>query len=332
MGVERGRLARFDAYRWHTQRVEDGNDTEAIEAAIEAAQADDRPSLIAVRTHIGFGSPNRQDSQKAHGQPARRGRGPPDEGGLRLGSGPPFYVPDEALALFRRAVARGGDARRGVGGPALDAYARRVSGGCRRAPAAPRRAARARAGTRTSRPTRRAARSSRRARRARRRSQASRRSVPELFGGAADLSESNLTDVKGGRRLQRRTSPAATSASVSASTRWAARRTGSRYHGGFIPYVGTFLTFSDYMRGLGPAGGVVRPPRDLRLDPRLDRPRRGRPDPPAGRALRGAARDPEPVVRPAGRSERGHGRVGGRGGARNRRLGRRPGGTGRRWR
>ena len=62
-------VARFEAYGWDTRRVEDGNDVGAIEAAIEAARADDRPSLIAVRTHIGFGSPNKQDSQKAHGAP-----------------------------------------------------------------------------------------------------------------------------------------------------------------------------------------------------------------------------------------------------------------------
>ena len=62
-------LARFDAYGWHTLRVTDGNDLDAIEAAITAARADDRPSIIAVRTHIGFGSPNKQDTQKAHGSP-----------------------------------------------------------------------------------------------------------------------------------------------------------------------------------------------------------------------------------------------------------------------
>ena len=93
---------RFEAYGWHTQRVEDGNDLAAIEAAIEAAQADDRPSLIAVRTHIGYGSPNKQDSQKAHGSPLG-----PDE--VRLtkeayGWDPDrqFYVPDEAARPFPR--------------------------------------------------------------------------------------------------------------------------------------------------------------------------------------------------------------------------------------
>jgi transketolase len=57
-------VGRFEAYGWHATRVEDGNDIEAIAAAIEDARADDRPSLIAVRTHIGFGSPNRQDTRR----------------------------------------------------------------------------------------------------------------------------------------------------------------------------------------------------------------------------------------------------------------------------
>ncbi len=99
--------ARFEAYRWHTQRVEDGNDLSAIEAAVAAANADPRPSLIAVRTHIGFGSPNKQDSQKAHGAPLG-----PDE--VRLtkeayGWDPDktFYVPPEAAERFREAIARG---------------------------------------------------------------------------------------------------------------------------------------------------------------------------------------------------------------------------------
>ena len=99
--------ARFDAYGWHTQRVEDGNDVAAIEAAITAANADDRPSLIAVRTHIGYGSPNKHDSQKAHGAPLG-----PEE--VRLtkeayGWDPDktFFEPAEALAVFRAAVPEG---------------------------------------------------------------------------------------------------------------------------------------------------------------------------------------------------------------------------------
>ena len=90
------------------QRVEDGNDIEAIEAAINEARDDHRPSLIAVRTHIGYGSPHKQDSQKAHGSPLG-----PDE--VRLtkeayGSDPDrtFYVPADALSL----VPPSGDRRR----------------------------------------------------------------------------------------------------------------------------------------------------------------------------------------------------------------------------
>ncbi len=98
---------RYEAYGWHASRVEDGNDLDEIEAAITAARADERPSIIAVRTHIGFGSPNKQDSQKAHGSPLG-----PDEVKLTkeaYGWDPDrtFYVPDEALAVFRGAVEAG---------------------------------------------------------------------------------------------------------------------------------------------------------------------------------------------------------------------------------
>ena len=63
------RLARFEAYGWHVQQVEDGNDLAAIERALVSARKETRkPSLIAVRTHIGYGSPNKQDKASAHGQ------------------------------------------------------------------------------------------------------------------------------------------------------------------------------------------------------------------------------------------------------------------------
>src|SRR5262245_8831928 len=100
-------LARFDAYGWHTQRVADGNDLAAIQDAIEAARADDRPSLIAVRTHIGFGSPNRQDTQKAHGSPL----GPDEVRATKLAYGwdpdAQFLVPDDVRASMGAAVEAG---------------------------------------------------------------------------------------------------------------------------------------------------------------------------------------------------------------------------------
>jgi transketolase len=104
-------VARFDAYGWHTQHV-DGEDVEAIDAAIEKAKQDKRPSLIACRTHIGWGSPNKQDTAKAHGSPLG-----PDEVKLtkeRIGwpTEPAFYIPDDALAYYRDAGARGADLQR----------------------------------------------------------------------------------------------------------------------------------------------------------------------------------------------------------------------------
>ena len=101
------RNKRFEAYGWHVQRVEDGNDIAAIDSAIRAAREDERPSLISVRTQIGFGSPGKQGTAAAHGEPLG-----PDELRLtkeRLGwpLEPDFFIPDQALDHFRKALARG---------------------------------------------------------------------------------------------------------------------------------------------------------------------------------------------------------------------------------
>jgi transketolase len=240
-------VARFDAYGWHTQRVDDGNDIAAINAAIEAAKADDRPSLIAVHTTIGYGSPNKAGSQKAHGAPLG-----PDEVRLTKEAygwdpGKTFYVPAEAGALFLRAV-DAGKAAVAEWDSALDAYAaafpaeaaelrRRVTG---------RLADGWDAGlnvyeTGTGVATRNASQDL---------IQTLAASVPELFGGSADLSESNLTDVKAngtdsfeadhaGRNIRFGVREHAMGAIVN----------GIAYHGGFTPFGATFLTFSDYMRG-----------------------------------------------------------------------------------
>jgi transketolase len=238
-------VGRFDAYRWHTQRVDDGNDTEAIAEAITVARQDPRPSLIAVRTHIGFGSPNRQDTQKAHGQPLGA-----DE--VRLvkeayGWDPDreFYVPDDALRLFREAVPAG-EALVEAWEQALDAYTaahpdlaselrRRLAGrladgwdaALKTYPEGEEIA------------TRNASQEA---------IQALAGPVPELFGGAADLSESNLTIIKGGGDF----GPDEAGRNLWFGVREHAMggaASGIAYHGGFSPYVGTFLTFSDYMRG-----------------------------------------------------------------------------------
>ncbi len=239
-------MARFDAYGWHTQHVADGNDLDAIEAAITAARADDRPSIIAVRTHIGFGSPNRHDTQKAHG--AALG---PEE--VRLtkeayGWDPDktFFIPDTALAMFRAAVPAGEalatdwDARfeaYAIEHPELAAELRRrlagelPDGWDAALPAYPDGAD----GLATRNVSQNVL-------------QALKDTLPELFGGAADLSESNLTDLKGAGELN--------ATEAGRNIRFGVREhamggiaNGIAYHGGFIPYVATFLTFSDYMRG-----------------------------------------------------------------------------------
>lgn len=98
---------RFDAYRWHVQKLEDGNDLAAIESAIRNAVDEvERPSLIMIRTHIGYGSP-KQDSEKAHGEPLGEEALKKTKEFFHWPQEPRFYIPEEALAHFRQAVDRG---------------------------------------------------------------------------------------------------------------------------------------------------------------------------------------------------------------------------------
>ena len=238
--------ARFEAYGWHTQRVADGNDLAAIEAAIESARSDGRPSLIAVRTHIGYGSPNKQDSQKAHGAALGVEEVRLTKEAYGWDPDRSFYVPDEARTHFRAAITEGealvsewearyyryrdtypdlaADFRRRVTraglAPGWDTDLKTYDVGAEVA-------------------TRNASQDA---------IQALAQRVPELFGGAADLSESNLTDVKGEGNFE--------ADEVGRNLRFGVREhamggiaNGLAYHGGFLPYVGTFLNFSDYMRG-----------------------------------------------------------------------------------
>jgi transketolase len=240
-------LGRFAAYGWHTQRVADGNDLAAIDAAIEAAKADDRPSIIAVRTVIGYGSPNKSGTQKVHGAPLG-----PDE--VRLtkeayGWDPDrtFFVPDEAAELFGRAEARGrelwadweerlaayeaafpaeaADLKRRLAGRLPDGWDAGL-------PAYD---------TGTEVATRNASQDA---------IQVLAAALPELFGGSADLSESNLTDVKANGHDH------FSAEHAGRNLRFGVREhamggiaNGIACHGGFLPYAATFLTFSDYMRG-----------------------------------------------------------------------------------
>jgi transketolase len=239
-------LERFDAYGWHTARVEDGNDVAAIQAAIKAARADERPSLIAVRTHIGYGAPTKHDSQKAHGAAL----GEEEVRGAKVAYGwdpdKHFFVPEDALAHFREAVPAGQKlvaewneqlARYKAQYPTEAAELQRRLD-CR-LPDGWDRVLKTYA-TGDGLATRKASQEA---------INALAKPLTELFGGSADLSESNLTDVEGagifepdqpaGRNIRFGVREHAMGGIVN----------GIALYGGFIPYAATFLTFSDYMRG-----------------------------------------------------------------------------------
>jgi transketolase len=102
------RARRFEAYGWHTQSVGDGNDLVAIDDALRAARAETmRPSLILVRTHLGYGSPDKQDTFEAHGSPLGVDEVLATKQNLRWPEEPAFFIPDAALAHFRQAIERG---------------------------------------------------------------------------------------------------------------------------------------------------------------------------------------------------------------------------------
>ena len=102
------RAGRFASYGWHVQTIDNGNDLAAIHAALEAAQFDTaRPSLILVQTHIGYGSPHRQDTFEAHGSPLGVEEVRLTKEHLGWPVEPTFHIPDEALRHFRLAIERG---------------------------------------------------------------------------------------------------------------------------------------------------------------------------------------------------------------------------------
>jgi transketolase len=240
------RMARFAAYNWHVQSVADGNDVEAIDLAIQKAKADPRPSIIAIRTHIGFGLPTRQDTEKAHGEPpgdeeldgAKRNLGWPVE--------PRFLVPDDVLAFFRQAISRGAKAeaewndkfeRYHRAFPDLAAeLARRLSGdlpvnwadGLPVFDADPKgMATRAASGKMINALVDR---------------------LPELIGGSADLAPSNATWINGSPAFEKGSFQGRNFHFGVREHGMGAVINGMAVNGGVIPYGGTFLIFSDYMR------------------------------------------------------------------------------------
>jgi transketolase len=256
---------RFEAQQWHVQHVDDGNDLAALEQAIQnGIDETARPSLIIVRTTLGFGSPHKAGTFEAHGNPLGPDEVEATKRNLGWPSTEPFFIPDAALQLFRQAVPRGAEVE-GEWQQRFDAYARAfpdlggqftrtqkgelaadwdrdlptfqpedVKGG--------KIATRAAGATVIN---------------------ALARTVPELIGGSADLNPSTNTGLKGEGDFESSANiPADSQGSIGKSWSYAGRNifygvrehamgsvtNGIVYHGGVRGFSATFLVFSDYMR------------------------------------------------------------------------------------
>ena len=256
------RAARFEALGWHTQAVEDGNDLDAIDGAIRAAQAEaERPSLILVRTHIGYGSPNKQDTFEAHGSPLGAEEVALTKRALGWPANPPFFIPDGALRKFREAVEKGREAEEAWNAE-LARYSRQFGDLAKELTGAM--AGDLPEGWDTGLPVFPADAKGMASRVASGKilnSVAER--LPSLVGGSADLDPSTLTTLHGMGDFGEAGEPIFdVQGSVGGGWSYAGRNVhfgvrehamgsianGLAVHGGIIPYTATFLTFSDYMR------------------------------------------------------------------------------------
>lgn len=241
------RSARFEAYGWHVQKVDDGNDLNAIEKTIGEAQKEiGKPSFIAVRTHIGYGSPTKQDTPAAHGSPLGTEEIQRTRKNLGWPADSAFFIPDEACDQFRKAKEKGErleqkwletlsdyekaypeqakewhrfvnrnlpagwDSDIPVFPPDSKGSATRISSGNILNAIAPK--------------------------------------IPSLIGGSADLAPSTKTLIDGENDFQSTHFEGRNLRFGVREHAMGAIMNGMAIHGGLIPYGATFLVFSDYMR------------------------------------------------------------------------------------
>ncbi len=237
---------RFEGYGWHVQRIVDGNDLGALDGAITTAKrVTDRPSLIIVRTHIAWGSPNKQDTAEAHGAPLGVDEVRATKQNLGWPSLEPFHVPDDALQHWRRAGDRGArleadwkkqwEAYRGTHKDLAAELERRLAGKLPEGWDA----ALPVFGPKDAQATRAASGKVLNALAAK---------LPELIGGSADLTGSNNTEIKGGGIFTASSHSGRNFHFGIREHAMGAALNGIALHRGFIPFGGTFLIFSDYMR------------------------------------------------------------------------------------
>ncbi|MCU0492990.1 MAG: transketolase [Chloroflexaceae bacterium] len=265
---------RFAAYGWHTLDVADGNDLDAIDHAITAAQAEtERPSLILVHTQIGYGSPKKAGTFGAHGSPLGTDEVRATKEQLGWPTDQPFFLPDEAVQHFRQALATGAQAQ-GTWQERVESYAqdypaeadelRRMlagelppgwhSGLPQWSPGDKPIATRSAGGQVLN---------------------ALAGAIPNLIGGSADLNPSTNTAIKNGGDFQ---SPTLQADGVQGATGggWGysgrnihfgvrehamgAAVNGMAAHGGVRPYSATFLIFSDYMKPAMRLGALMHLP------------------------------------------------------------------------
>jgi transketolase len=236
---------RFDAYGWHTVTVEDGNDLDAIDAAIREAQSvGTKPSLISVKTTIGFGMPS-AGTRKAHSDAPGEDAVRETKRHLGWPEDQKFYIPDEVLAHFRGGAARG-EKQESEWNELVSQYQAKhpehsklwrttMSGKLpadweQHLPAftdSKAMATRAASGEVIN---------------------ALAPHMPMLIGGSADLGPSNNTDIKGGGDFEAGTLAGRTIHFGVREHAMGSTLTGMSLNGGLIPFGGTFMTFSDYMR------------------------------------------------------------------------------------
>jgi transketolase len=238
---------RFEAYGWHVQHIADVNDLNAIDRAIDLAKAEkDRPSLIVTRTHIGYGSPNKVDTSKAHGEALGKDEVVLAKKELGWPSVDTFFVPDAALAHWREA--------REAGANAQEAWRRQLIAYSQAFPDDAKELGRRLhgdlpAGWESLVPSFDATNgniASRAASGAVINAFAAK--MPEFIGGSADLAGSTLTTVKGAPFVAQAVPGGRNVHFGIREHAMGSMMNGMALHGGVIPYGGTFLVFSDYMR------------------------------------------------------------------------------------